>query len=58
MSASAGELNALATATVIDVQAALKPEATDAHYLLPRRCSRPWGAFACTRRGDAVQLDR
>jgi len=58
MSASAGELNALATATVIDVyRRHLKPEATDAHYLMASKVfTAMWGAFACIAAVYAVQL--
>jgi solute:Na+ symporter, SSS family len=50
MSASAGEMNALATATVIDVyRRHLRPSATDAHYLLVSKLATGfWGLVACT----------
>ncbi len=49
MSASAGELNALATATVIDFyRRHFVPEAADAHYLAVSRAATVcWGLFAC-----------
>jgi SSS family transporter len=49
MSSIAAELNALATATVIDVyRRHLKPAATDAHYLTVSKISTGlWGLFAC-----------
>src|SRR5207253_2814300 len=49
MSASAGELNALATATIIDFyQRHFVKEATDTHYLLVSRLATiGWGLFAC-----------
>jgi solute:Na+ symporter, SSS family len=49
MSASAGELNALATATVIDFYRRLfVKDASDAHYLAVSRMSTiAWGLFAC-----------
>jgi len=49
MSASAGELNALATATVIDFyRRHFVKEASDAHYLAVSRMSTiAWGLFAC-----------
>ncbi len=50
MSASAGELNALGTATVIDVyRRHLKKEASDAHYLaVSKAATGAWGLVACT----------
>ena len=58
MSASAAELNSLATATVIDVyKRHMKPEATDAHYLFVSKVSTAlWGLFACVGAMYAVQL--
>jgi len=49
MSASAGELNALATATIIDFyRRHFVKEGTDAHYLLVSRLATiGWGLFAC-----------
>jgi solute:Na+ symporter, SSS family len=49
MSASAGELNALATATIIDFyRRHFVKEATDRHYLLVSRLATiGWGLFAC-----------
>jgi len=49
MSASAGEMNSLATATVIDVyKRHLKPNAADAHYLLVSKVATGfWGLLAC-----------
>ena len=49
MSASAGELNALATATVIDFyRRHFVKEATDAHYLrVSKLATIAWGLFAC-----------
>ncbi|HET9831664.1 MAG TPA: sodium:solute symporter [Vicinamibacterales bacterium] len=49
MSASAGELNALATATVIDFyRRHFVKQASDAHYLRVSRISTiAWGLFAC-----------
>jgi len=49
MSSVAAELNALATATVIDFYRRLwRPEASDAHYLRVSRVATVfWGAFAC-----------
>ncbi len=49
MSSIAAELNSLATATVIDVyRRHLRPEATDAHYLVVSRVATgAWGLFAC-----------
>ncbi len=58
MSSSGGELNALATATVIDVyKRHLKPEADDAHYLrVSKLATAFWGVFACVAAVYAVQL--
>jgi Na+/proline symporter len=49
MSASAGELNALATATIIDFyRRHFVPEATDRHYLrVSKLATFGWGLFAC-----------
>jgi len=49
MSASAGEMNALATSTVIDVyRRHLRPVASDAHYLLVSKIATGvWGLIAC-----------
>ena len=49
MSASGGELNALATATVIDFyRRHFVKEATDAHYLrVSKLATIAWGLFAC-----------
>jgi solute:Na+ symporter, SSS family len=49
MSAVAGELNSLATVTVIDFYRRwVRPEATDAHYLLVSKAATGvWGLFAC-----------
>jgi Na+/proline symporter len=49
MSASGGELNALATATVIDFyKRHLRKEATDEHYVFVSRLATfAWGLFAC-----------
>jgi solute:Na+ symporter, SSS family len=49
MSAVAGELNSLATVTVIDFYRRwLRPEAPDAHYLLVSKAATGfWGLFAC-----------
>jgi solute:Na+ symporter, SSS family len=49
MSASGGELNALATATVIDFyRRHFVKEATDEHYLLvSKAATMGWGLFAC-----------
>jgi SSS family solute:Na+ symporter len=58
MSSSGGELNALATATVIDVyKRHMRPEAPDAHYLFVSKLSTAfWGVFACVGAVYAVQL--
>jgi SSS family solute:Na+ symporter len=49
MSSIAAELNALATATVIDLyRRHLRPVETDAHYLrISKAATLFWGAFAC-----------
>ena len=54
----AGELNALATATVIDFYKRwFKPEASDAHYLRASKIATGlWGVFACGVAIWAVQL--
>jgi Na+/proline symporter len=58
MSASAAELNSLATATVIDVyRRHLKPQAADSHYLFVSKVATAmWGVFACVGAMYAVQL--
>jgi Na+/proline symporter len=58
MSASAGELNALATATVIDVyKRHVRPVADDSHYLfISKIATAGWGLFACAGAVYAVQL--
>jgi solute:Na+ symporter, SSS family len=50
MSASAGEMNALATSTVIDVyRRHVNTRATDSHYLLVSKLATAfWGLLACT----------
>ncbi len=50
MSASAGEMNSLATATVIDVyRRHVRKAASDAHYLLVSKIATGfWGMLACT----------
>jgi Na+/proline symporter len=49
MSASSGELNSLATVSVIDLYRRwIRPEGSDAHYLLISRAATGlWGLFAC-----------
>jgi Na+/proline symporter len=49
MSSIAAELNALATATVIDVyKRMIRPEAPDSHYLaVSKWATAAWGVFAC-----------
>ena len=49
MSASAGEMNALATSTVIDVyRRHIRPVAPDAHYLMVSKLATGfWGVVAC-----------
>jgi SSS family solute:Na+ symporter len=49
MSAASGELNALATASVIDIyRRHIKPTAPDAHYLTAARIATTfWGILAC-----------
>jgi Na+/proline symporter len=58
MSSIAAELNALATATVIDVyKRLLRPVATDAHYLfISKWATAAWGAFACSMAVFAARL--
>ena len=64
MSASSGELNALATATVMDVyRRHLRKEGTDAHYLLVAKIATGfWGLFACivalfaARQGSLIEV--
>jgi solute:Na+ symporter, SSS family len=58
MSSIAAELNALATASVIDVyRRYLKPQAEDAHYLLVSKISTGlWGLFACVMAVYAARL--
>jgi Na+/proline symporter len=58
MSATAGELSATASATVIDIyRRLLKPGQSDAHYLAASRAATAfWGIVACTVAHFAVQL--
>lgn len=58
MSSIAAELNALATASVIDFYRRwVRPEATDAHYLsVSKVATVVWGAFACVIATYAVSL--
>ena len=58
MSATAGELSATATATVMDVyKRLLNTTATDAHYLMVSRMAVAfWGLVACVVAHVAVQL--
>jgi Na+/proline symporter len=58
MSATAGELSATSSATVIDVYKRLiRPDATDAHYLAVSRLATAfWGVVACIVAHVAVQL--
>jgi SSS family transporter len=58
MSASAAELNSLATATVIDVyRRLLKPQASDSHYLaVSKIATGMWGIVACLVANVAVGL--
>jgi SSS family transporter len=58
MSSIAAELNSLATSTVIDIyQRHLRPEATDAHYLLVSKIATGvWGLFACVMAVYAARL--
>jgi len=64
MSASSGELNSLATATVMDVyRRHIRREATDAHYLkVAKLATGFWGLFACVvalfaaRQGSLIEV--
>ena len=58
MSATAGELSATSSATVMDIYRRLiKPNATDAHYLMVSRMATAfWGLVACIVAHVAVQL--
>ncbi|PYR57088.1 MAG: sodium:solute symporter [Acidobacteria bacterium] len=58
MSASAGELSATASATMIDVyRRLLRPSETDRHYLMVSRLATAfWGLVACVVAHIAVQL--
>jgi len=58
MSTIAAELNALATATVIDVyKRHMKPVAEDSHYLLVSKLATgAWGVFACIMAVYAAQF--
>ncbi len=58
MSATAGELSATASATIIDIyRRLLRPGETDAHYLFASRVATAfWGAVACVVAHFAVQL--
>ncbi|MGH9409767.1 MAG: sodium:solute symporter [Vicinamibacterales bacterium] len=58
MSATAGELSATSSATVIDVyRRMINPDATDAHYLMVSRLATAfWGIVACTVAHVAVRL--
>jgi SSS family solute:Na+ symporter len=58
MSSSGGELNALATTTVIDVyRRHLKPSASDSHYLLVSKWATGlWGIFVCVAAMYAAEL--
>lgn len=64
MSASSGELNALATATVMDVyRRHIRKEASDAHYLrVAKLATGFWGLFACivalfaARQGSLIEV--
>jgi Na+/proline symporter len=58
MSATAGELSATSSATVIDIYRRLiRPAESDAHYLLVSRAATAfWGLFACVVAHFAVQL--
>jgi Na+/proline symporter len=58
MSATAGELSATASATIIDVyRRLLRPGQSDAHYLLASRVATAfWGTVACIVAHFAVQL--
>jgi Na+/proline symporter len=58
MSATAGELSATASATVIDIYRRLmRPGQSDSHYLIVSRIATAfWGTFACVVAHFAVQL--
>jgi Na+/proline symporter len=58
MSTIAGEVNSLATVTVIDVyRRHIRPEATDAHYLRASRVATAfWGVYAIVTAGYARTL--
>lgn len=58
MSSSGGELNSLATTTVIDVyRRHIKPQADDSHYLLVSKwATAGWGLFVCIAAVYAVEL--
>jgi len=58
MSATAGELSATASATIIDIyRRLLRPGRTDAHYLMAARVATAfWGTVACVVAHFAVQL--
>jgi Na+/proline symporter len=58
MSATAGELSATSSATVMDIyRRLLKPQASDAHYLaVSRMATAFWGIVACVVAHVAVQL--
>ena len=58
MSSSGGELNSLATTTVIDVyRRHIEPDADDSHYLLVSKLATAgWGVFVCIAAVYAVQL--
>ena len=58
MSSSGGELNALATTTVIDVyRRHVKPSASDEHYLFVSKWATGlWGVFVCIAAVFAAQL--
>jgi solute:Na+ symporter, SSS family len=58
MSSSGGELNSLATTTVIDVyRRHLRPTASDAHYLFVSKVATAmWGIFVCVAAAYAAQL--
>jgi SSS family solute:Na+ symporter len=58
MSATAGELSATSSATIIDIyRRLLRPGRSDAHYLMASRFATAfWGAVACVVAHFAVQL--
>jgi solute:Na+ symporter, SSS family len=58
MSSIAAELNALATATVIDVyRRYVRPQAVDSHYLMVSKVATGvWGLFACVMAVYAARL--